>query len=102
MAPENGFAATTGEWADTHKPVVVAVDGSERNRSAVAWGSADAAAVGCEVVLITAVEDHLVRPPHFSIRSQEQKARQCRFFSTGQKALGWSWSASVAWAASLG
>jgi len=75
MAPEKGVAATTGEWADTHKPVVVAVDGSERNRSAVAWASAEAAAAGCKIVLITAVEDHLVPTPHFSIRSQKQQVR---------------------------
>ena len=75
MTLETSTATTTGEWADTHKPIVVAVDGSERNRSAVAWASAEAAAAGCKVVLITAVEDHLVPTPHFSIRSQEQQVR---------------------------
>jgi nucleotide-binding universal stress UspA family protein len=67
-------SATTGEWAQAHKPIVVAVDGSERNKSAVTWASAEAAADGCEVVLVTAIDDHLLPAPHFSIRSQEQSA----------------------------
>ena len=75
MTLETRVAATTGEWAETHKPIVVAVDGSERNRSAVAWASGEAAAAGCKVVLVTAIEDHLVPTPHFSVRSQDQQAR---------------------------
>lgn len=66
-------AATTGEWEGTHKPIVVAVDGSQRNRSAVAWAAHEAATFGCEVVLVTALQDHVVSRPHFSVRSQDQE-----------------------------
>ncbi|MBY9076105.1 universal stress protein [Nocardioides sp. WL0053] len=64
----------TGEWADTHKPIVVAVDGSERNRAAVLWAAHEAADTGCVLTLVTAVEDHVVATPHFSVRSQDQEA----------------------------
>lgn len=75
MPRDELIEALAGEWADTHKPVVVAVDGSERNRSAVTWAAGEAAAAGCKVVLVTAIEDHLVPIPHFSIRSQDQQVR---------------------------
>lgn len=75
MTSENHSAAATGEWAETHKPIVVAVDGSERNRSAVTWAAGEAAAVGCKVVLVTVVEDHGVPIPHFSIRGQDEQVR---------------------------
>ncbi len=66
-------AATTGEWETNHKPIVVAVDGSERNRSAVAWAAREAAALDCEMVMVTALQDHVVATPHFSVRSQDQE-----------------------------
>lgn len=75
MTLEARAAAATGEWAKSHKPVVAAVDGSTRNRSAVAWAAGEAAAAGCKVVLVTAVEDYLLESPHFSIRSQDQQAQ---------------------------
>ncbi len=74
MTFEQRVPATTGEWAPAHQPIVVAVDGSERNRSAVTWAAAEAAAAGCEIILVTAVEDHSVATPYFSIHSQEQAA----------------------------
>ncbi|HSE70462.1 MAG TPA: universal stress protein [Nocardioidaceae bacterium] len=67
--------AATGEWGSTRKPVVVAVDGSERNKSAVAWAAAEAAAVGADLVLVTAVEDSAVPVPHFSVHEQEGQAQ---------------------------
>lgn len=67
-------AATTGEWDTTDKPVVVAVDGSERNRSAVAWAAHEAAALGCSLTLVTAVPDHPVRPPDVSVQSRREAA----------------------------
>ena len=66
-------AATTGEWEQAHTPIVVAVDGSERNRSAVAWAAHEAAAHGCRLTLVNAVQDYLVPTPHFSVRSQEEE-----------------------------
>jgi nucleotide-binding universal stress UspA family protein len=67
-------AAAVGEWAEPHHPIVVAVDGSESNRSAVAWAAAEAAATGSDIVLLTAVEGHIRSAPHFSIRSQRLAA----------------------------
>lgn len=62
-----------GEWAETHKPVVVAVDGSERNRSAVLWAAHEAADHGAEVVLVTAMQDLVVTRPQRGGRSREQE-----------------------------
>ena len=76
MSNEQFAAAAAGEWAQSHKPVVAAVDGSERNRSAVAWAANEAAATGCELVLVTAIENRVLPTPHFSIRSQERHGRE--------------------------
>jgi nucleotide-binding universal stress UspA family protein len=65
--------ATTGEWADAHEPMVVAVDGSDRNRSAVAWAAQEAAAHGCALVLVTALQDHVVSSPHFSAHARDRE-----------------------------
>jgi nucleotide-binding universal stress UspA family protein len=54
--------------------VVVAVDGSVRNRSAVAWAADNAAASGDDLVLVTVVRDrapHLAKVPH---QVQEEQA----------------------------
>ena len=64
---------TTGEWEGTHSPVVVGVDGSDRNRSAVAWAAHEAAAHGCEIELVTALVDHVVSTPHFSVGRQDEE-----------------------------
>jgi nucleotide-binding universal stress UspA family protein len=64
-------AATTGEWELTRKPIVVAVDGSERNRSAVAWAAHEAAAFRAETTLVCALPDHVVADPHFSAHTQD-------------------------------
>lgn len=66
-------AAATGEWGTTHEPVVAAVDGSERNRAAVNWAAHEAAALGRELTLVTAVPDYLVPTPHFSVHTQDQE-----------------------------
>jgi nucleotide-binding universal stress UspA family protein len=67
-------AAAVGEWAQSHHPIVVAVDGSDNNRRAVAWAAAEATATGSEVVLLHVVEDHLLPTPHLSIRSSDLAA----------------------------
>jgi nucleotide-binding universal stress UspA family protein len=74
MRLEAQAAAAVGEWAEAHHPIVVAVDGSDHNRNAVAWAAAEATATGSEVVLLHAVEDHLLPTPHFSIRSRDAAA----------------------------
>lgn len=66
--------ATTGEWAGTHKPVVVGVDGSERNRSAVEWAAHEAAELGCAVELVTVLPEHLVPAPDSSVRGRRREA----------------------------
>lgn len=55
--------AAIGKWEQSHKPIVVAVDGSERNRSALRWAGTEAAAEGCGLVLVTALRDHVVAVP---------------------------------------
>ncbi len=57
-------ATTAGEWEGTHRPVVVAVDGSERNRSAVLWAAHEAAVEGAGMVLVTALHERVVHRPH--------------------------------------
>jgi nucleotide-binding universal stress UspA family protein len=66
-------AATTGERDHTRKPIVVAVDGSDRNRAAVAWAAQEAAARGCGMVLVNAAAGHLAPTPHLSTRSREEQ-----------------------------
>lgn len=66
-------AATVGERDQTRKPIVVAVDGSERNRSAVAWAAHEAAGRGCPMVLVNVVPAHVVPAPRLSGRSREQQ-----------------------------
>lgn len=44
------------EWAP-YEPLVVAVDGSECNRSAVDWATDEAALVGCDLLLVTVVDE---------------------------------------------
>lgn len=72
MTFEAKVTAAAGEWAQAHKPVVVAVDGSERNRSAVSWAAHEAAATGSPLHLVTAAEDHIVSSPHRTVRPQDE------------------------------
>jgi nucleotide-binding universal stress UspA family protein len=50
-------SASSGPWARAHGPVVVAVDGSDRNRAAVAWAAEEAERLGVKLVLVTVVDD---------------------------------------------
>lgn len=74
MASEENDATATGEWDRSHRPVVVAVDGSERNRSAVDWAATEAASAGCELMLVTVVDHHEAPGPFVSIRAKRQQA----------------------------
>lgn len=67
-------AATTGEWEGSHRPVVVAVDGSDRNRDAVSWAAGEAATLGCSVELVTALQEHVVAAPR-SLRRRSSDAQ---------------------------
>lgn len=62
-------------WADTNSPVVVAVDGSERNLSAVHWAADEAAATGADLILVTAVENLLERPPRSYVNEAQRQAQ---------------------------
>lgn len=55
-------ATTAGEREKSREPVVVAVDGSERNRSAVAWAAQEAADTGSPLLLVTALHEARLVP----------------------------------------
>ncbi|MGZ4704148.1 MAG: universal stress protein, partial [Acidimicrobiales bacterium] len=72
MTATTGFTTgtvetSTGPWARAHGPVVVAVDGSERNRAAVAWAATEAGRLGVQLVLVTAVDDSALPVPHWRL-----------------------------------
>lgn len=56
-------ATTAGERDLSREPVVVAVDGSERNRSAVAWAAQEAVDTDSPLVLVTGVGGHVIPRP---------------------------------------
>ena len=57
-----GPASTTGEWAPAHSPVVVAVDGSEGSRSALAWAVAEANRAGADLRLVAIADENPLSP----------------------------------------
>jgi nucleotide-binding universal stress UspA family protein len=59
--------ANVGEWAGSHSPIVVAVDGSEGSRSALAWASREAVAAGADLRLLAVADAHALTPP-FPVR----------------------------------
>jgi nucleotide-binding universal stress UspA family protein len=59
--------ANVGEWAQSHSPIVVAVDGSEGSRSAVDWASREAVAAGADLRLVAVAEAHALAP-RFPVR----------------------------------
>jgi nucleotide-binding universal stress UspA family protein len=66
---------TPGEWPASHSPVVVGVDGSERNRSAVEWAANEAARTGADLLLSTVVEEDTPRQSLHSVRSVRRHAQ---------------------------
>jgi nucleotide-binding universal stress UspA family protein len=62
------------ERVRTGHPIVVAVDGSDHNRAAVDWAAAEAAATGCAITLVTAVDEYPLPVPHFTVRRGEDHA----------------------------
>ena len=75
MTTSTQVGTRTGERARDRSPVVVAVDGSDRNKAAVAWAATEAARLGTRLVLVTVVDDAVLPLPHFSVRGTEQQAR---------------------------
>ncbi|MGZ4438399.1 MAG: universal stress protein [Nocardioides sp.] len=80
MTATTGFTTgtvetSTGPWARAHGPVVVAVDGSERNRAAVAWAATEAGRLGVQLVLVTAVDDSALPVPHWRLHDAAAHAR---------------------------
>lgn len=57
-----GPAQTTGEWESSHSPIIVAVDGSEGSRSALAWAAAEATRVGADLRLVAIADEHPLSP----------------------------------------
>lgn len=72
---EQAKATAIGEWDLSHAPIVVAVDGSERNRTAVTWAAHEAAAHGSRLVLVTALPDHVISRPHYSTHTEDPEVR---------------------------
>jgi nucleotide-binding universal stress UspA family protein len=62
---------TTGR-VDTTRSVVVGVDGSERNRAAVAYAVAEASATGRPVTFLTVLDDYPFPIPHRSIATDDE------------------------------
>jgi nucleotide-binding universal stress UspA family protein len=69
------WAATTGEWAQAHSPVVVGVDGSDGSRSALEWAAGEAARAGADLRLVTVVEEH-AHAPRFPVRLTRKHATE--------------------------
>jgi nucleotide-binding universal stress UspA family protein len=57
-----GPAPTTGEWESSHSPIVVAVDGSEGSRSALAWAAAEATRAGADLRLVAIADENPLSP----------------------------------------
>ena len=74
MTEQTTPSGPTQGHSDTQKPIVVAVDGSDKNRSAVVWAAAEAAAIGSPVVLVTVIDDHLRAIPRLSIKGHNRRA----------------------------
>ncbi len=66
---------TAGEW-QAHSPVVVGVDGSKQNEAAVTWAAAEAAQVGADLVLVTALRDEGPHLPRLSPQAVEERVRE--------------------------
>jgi nucleotide-binding universal stress UspA family protein len=64
---ESDASAVPTGTASALKPVLVAVDGSAHNLSAVGWAADEAARTGRALLLLTATNDFLPPIPHFSV-----------------------------------
>ena len=51
-----------GEWESSHSPIIVAVDGSEGSRSALAWAAAEATRVGADLRLVAIADENPLSP----------------------------------------
>jgi nucleotide-binding universal stress UspA family protein len=63
-------------WEDPDRAVVVGVDGSERNKAAVAWATEQALRTGRPLILLHVVGDYGVPVPHHSMASNDDRGRQ--------------------------
>lgn len=61
-------------WCDEDKAVVVAIDGSERNRAAVAWAIGEAAAGHRPLDLVHVLDERRVPSPFHGLGTEDQHA----------------------------
>jgi nucleotide-binding universal stress UspA family protein len=74
---ERQATPTTGEGAESHSPVVVGVDGSDRNRCAVRWAAEEAVRSGADLRLVAVAtpDDDLLPLVHRGpTRAQAERA----------------------------
>lgn len=69
MSTESETRTVPVDHAAPLRPVLVAVDGSAHNLSAVAWAADEASRTGRPLKLLTATNDFLPPVPHFSVDS---------------------------------
>jgi nucleotide-binding universal stress UspA family protein len=64
------------DWEDPGRSVVVGVDGSERNKPAVAWATHQALGTGRPLTLVYVLRDYAFPIPHHSMASDDEQGRQ--------------------------
>lgn len=73
----SAHAKTTAvDWEDPSRSVVVGVDGSERNKPAVAWATHQALGTGRPLTLVYVLRDYAFPIPHQSMASDDDQGRQ--------------------------
>jgi nucleotide-binding universal stress UspA family protein len=63
------------DWEDPSRAVVVGVDGSERNKAAVAWATHQALGSGRPLTLLHVLGDYGVPIPHHSMATNDDRGR---------------------------
>lgn len=61
------------DWEDPSRSVVVGVDGSERNKAAIAWATHQALGAGHPVTLLHVLDDYAFPVPHHSMDSDNER-----------------------------
>jgi nucleotide-binding universal stress UspA family protein len=64
------------DWEDPSRAIVVGVDGSDRNRAAVAWATHQALGAGRPLTLVHVLGDYAFPVPHHSMGSDDELGQQ--------------------------